>query len=389
MKKTSKGDVKMLVLFVVMAIAVLGLVLFEVFGIGKKQPSTPSESSVSQTVPSGEAEDMQESKSEAYRTPGRRRTMTIDEYFGSLPEDGCEDISLVSGAEDKSSAATAGPAPSNSGSDAAARVFGTPPTELGENARKSQDDFLLREETKPASSGINPPTGRRVSAMTAEEKLEYDRLRAEMVRDVVTGGSASEAAAAETSEDQTVASPEAEPLTFSTDPGDGIISSLDDDYRDSAIRYADDVKRPFRCMFVRNEKLKNGQRVTLRLLEEYNADGIRIPANTHLQAICKLQDRLTLSVRSFEINGRIIPLQLEAYDTDGLVGIYCPDASRASKTATNDAISAAGTTFGGLVGDLANTVLRTGATIARSANGEVSVSVNSGYQFYLVKAERK
>lgn len=225
--------------------------------------------------------------------------------------------------------------------------------------------------------------------MTAEEKLEYDRRRAEMVRDVVTGGSASEAAAAETSEDQTVASPEAEPLTFSTDPGDGIISSLDDDYRDSAIRYADDVKRPFRCMFVRNEKLKNGQRVTLRLLEEYNADGIRIPANTHLQAICKLQDRLTLSVRSFEMNGRIIPLQLEAYDTDGLVGIYCPDASKVSKTATNDAISAAGTTFGGLVGDLANTVLRTGATIARNANGEVSVSVNSGYQFYFVKAERK
>lgn len=378
----------MLVLFVVMAIAVLGLVLFEVFGIGKKQPSTPSESSVSQTMPSGEAEDMQESKSEAYRTPGRRRTMTIDEYFGSLPEDGCEDISLVSGAEDKSSAATAGPAPSNSGSDAAARVFGTPPTELGENARKSQDDFLLREETKPASSGINPPTGRIVSAMTAEEKLEYDRRRAEMVRDVVTGGSVSEAAA-ETPKEQAAANSEAEPLTFSTPSNDGIISSLDDDYSDSAIRYADDVKRPFRCMFVRDEKLKNGQRVTLRLLEEYNADGIRIPANTHLQAICKLQDRLTLSVRSFEMNGRIIPLQLEAYDTDGLVGIYCPDASKASKTATNDAISAAGTTFGGLVGDLANTVLRTGATIARNANGEVSVSVNSGYQFYLVKAERK
>lgn len=378
----------MLVLFVVMAIAVLGLMLFEVFGIGKKQPSTPSESSVSQTMPSGEAEDMQESKSEAYRTPGRRHTMTIDEYFGSLPEDGGEDISLVSGAENRNTATITGSGPSNSGSDAAARVFGTPPTEPGGNARKSQDDLFLREETKAANPGINHPAGRRVSTMTAEEKLEYDRRRAEMVRDVVTGGSVSEAAT-ETPKEQAAANPEAEPLTFSTPSNDGIISSLDDDYSDLAIRYADDVKRPFRCMFVRDEKLKNGQRVTLRLLEEYNADGIRIPANTHLQAICKLQDRLTLSVRSFEMNGRIIPLQLEAYDTDGLVGIYCPDASKVSKTATNDAISAAGTTFGGLVGDLANTVLRTGATIARNANGEVSVSVNSGYQFYLVKAERK
>ena len=72
-------------------------------------------------------------------------------------------------------------------------------------------------------------------------------------------------------------------------------------------------------------------------------------------------------------------------------GIYCPEtsASKNSRQASNDAISAAGTTFGGLVGDLASTVLRTGASIARSASGEVSVSVVSGYEFYLVKSERK
>ena len=74
-----------------------------------------------------------------------------------------------------------------------------------------------------------------------------------------------------------------------------------------------------------------------------------------------------------------------------LQGIYCPEtsASKNSRQASNDAISAAGTTFGGLVGDLASTVLRTGASIARSASGEVSVSVVSGYEFYLVKSERK
>jgi len=142
-------------------------------------------------------------------------------------------------------------------------------------------------------------------------------------------------------------------------------------------------------MFVRNEKIKSGQRVTVRLMEEYNQGGIRIPANTHLQAICKISDRLTLTVRSIEMNGRIIPLALEAYDTDGLPGIYCPESSRAANTATNDAISAAGSTFGGLVGDLANTVIRTGATIAHSATGEVTVSLSSGYEFYLVKIEKK
>ena len=134
---------------------------------------------------------------------------------------------------------------------------------------------------------------------------------------------------------------------------------------------------------------KNGQRVAVRLLEEYKQDGIRIPANTHLQAICKIDDRLRLTIRSLEMNGKIIPLQLEAYDSDGLVGIYCPEASKSVKTATNDLITTAGSSLGGLVGNLANTAIRTGATIARTASGENTVTINSGYEFYLVKNEKR
>ena len=155
------------------------------------------------------------------------------------------------------------------------------------------------------------------------------------------------------------------------------------------IRYTDDAKRPFRCIFVRDEKIKSGQRVAVRLLEEYNDGSIRIPANTHLQAICKLDSRLHLSIRSLEMNGKIIPLQFEAYDTDGLEGIYCPESSKAVKTATNDLITTAGTSLGGLVGNIANTVIRTGATIARTASGENAVSINSGYEFFLVKIEKR
>ena len=170
---------------------------------------------------------------------------------------------------------------------------------------------------------------------------------------------------------------------------DGVISSLDDEQNDMAVRYADVVKRPFRCMFIRDEKIKNGQRVAVRLLEEYKQDGIRIPANTHLQAICKIDDRLRLTIRSLEMNGKIIPLQLEAYDSDGLAGIYCPEASKSVKTATNDLITTAGSSLGGLVGNLANTVIRTGATIARTSSGENTVTINSGYEFYLVKIEKR
>lgn len=171
---------------------------------------------------------------------------------------------------------------------------------------------------------------------------------------------------------------------------DGIITSLDDDFDDPSVRYSSSAKVPFRCMFVRDQKVIDGQRVTVRLLEDYSVDGVFVPANTHLAAVCKVSDRLELSVRSIEINGRIQPLQLVAYDTDGMAGIYCPEtsASRNSRRASSDAISTANSTFGGLVGDLANTVLRTGATIAKSASGELSVKVVTGYEFYLVKSER-
>ena len=40
-------------------------------------------------------------------------------------------------------------------------------------------------------------------------------------------------------------------------------------------------------------------------------------------------------------------------------------------------------------GNLANTVIRTGATIARTASGENTVTINSGYEFYLVKIEKR
>lgn len=245
-------------------------------------------------------------------------------------------------------------------------------------------DFDYPEFNLTSSAHRSSGGGGSSRPMTSDERLDYERRRAEMVRDVLTGGAAEEAPAEE---------PKQEPLSIdlsAVGSSDGIISSLDDDFDDAAVQY-EGAKRPFRCMFVRDQKITSGQRVTLRLLEDYVEGGVRIPANTHLAAICKIGDRLELQVRSLEMNGRIIPLALDAYDTDGLQGIYCPETSavKNSRQATNDAISTAGTTFGGLVGDIASTVIRTGATIAKSASGEVSVSVVSGYEFYLVKAERR
>lgn len=361
-----KNNKKLLWGFVALVVVVVGLVVFAL--VTQFRPSGGEQAeraSVEVGIPDGVAQEIADRKSEAFR--GK---VSTEEYFDGLGHKAGaadEDISLVSNAPEAPRASSSAAASGSEG--AAERVFGPAPSAPAAAPRRS-------------SGG-----GAASRPMSTDEKLDYDRRRAEMVRDVLTGG------AAEETPEQVGGDAAAEPASIDLSAvglSEGIISTLDDDFSDAAVHY-EGTKRPFRCMFVRDQKLKSGQRVTLRLLEDYVDGSVRIPANTHLAAICKLGDRLELSVRSLEMNGRIVPLALDAYDTDGLQGIYCPEtsASKNSRQASNDAISAAGTTFGGLVGDLASTVLRTGASIARSASGEVSVSVVSGYEFYLVKSERK
>ena len=363
---------KILIACIALGVLLVGTMVWFFVSENSGKGGNPSESSVTATLPDGEVQRMTDSKSEAFR--GR---VSTDDYFDQLgarrADD--EDISLVSSERDARSASGMTATPQESSGEAAvARTFGGPP---------------------PSSAPATSAPSRRSSGggstsrpMTEQERLDYDRRRAEMVRDVLVGGASEETPGqAGSDEPAPVQTIDLSALGSS----DGIISSLDDDYEDASVQYGDGEKRPFKCMFVRDQKLTSGQRVTLRLLEDYNMDGVRIPVNTHLAAICKIGDRLELQVRSLEMNGRIIPLDLDAYDTDGLQGIYCPEtsASRNRQKASTEAISTAGTTFGGLVGDIASTVIRTGASIARSASGEVSVSVVSGYEFYLVKSDRR
>ena len=348
--------------------SVLVMALCNAFG-GKR--ASVAEEQVAVNVPEGVAVPVYDSKTEAYRNTH----ISTDQYFAQLSAE--EDISLVSSDGDDSNEE---PLSVEEDEGAAAkRVFGD--SEVSGNSGKMED----RE--RDFSTSLRSARNDNVHTMSYEERLEYDRRRAEMVRDVLAEG---EIAGQTANDDDDKPRPEMLSRNDIATGNDGIITSLDDDFDDPSVRYSSSVKVPFRCMFVRDQKVVDGQRVMVRLLEDYSVDGVFVPANTHLAAMCKVSDRLELSVRSVEINGRIQPLQLVAYDTDGMAGIYCPEtsASRNSRRASSDAISAVNSTFGGLVGNLANTVLRTGATIAKSASGELSVKVVSGYEFYLVKLER-
>lgn len=176
----------------------------------------------------------------------------------------------------------------------------------------------------------------------------------------------------------------------------GTISSLESEWGDNGFSSLEEKKeahdgssgRPFECMFVRQEKLREGTRVSVRLLEDLSVGGALIPRNTHLQAVCKIGERLELRVQSLEMGSRIYTLGYVAYDTDGYEGIYCPDLHKQDREqAQTRGLGLFNALIGSRVGRTVSEVVQTGVSIAQSRSGEVTVTVPAGYRFFLVKSE--
>ncbi|WP_443944249.1 conjugative transposon protein TraM [Pedobacter sp. AW1-32] len=75
--------------------------------------------------------------------------------------------------------------------------------------------------------------------------------------------------------------------------------------------------------------VRAGSRVKLRLLREISAGGIIIPkaSSIYAQVSAFSAQRVNLLVSSVSFQGEIIPVNLQAYDIDGITGIYVPNSS--------------------------------------------------------------
>ena len=172
-----------------------------------------------------------------------------------------------------------------------------------------------------------------------------------------------------------------------------IISSLNEGWDDSGISSLDcadeyfdeDEMHPFRCMFAKDSKIKNGQRVSVILQEDIVVSGTLVPKNTHIMASCKISSRLELELTNIEIGGRILALGYEAYDIDGNKGIYCPDVGSTGRQARSSGRNIISSRLSGLMGGLARDVVSTGVSLIQSKDGEMTVSVPAGYTFFIIK----
>ncbi len=133
-----------------------------------------------------------------------------------------------------------------------------------------------------------------------------------------------------------------------------------------------------------DQVIKEGQQVKLRLLKEVTAEGITIPANTILYAICQLSnDRLQLGVRSLQLNGQLIPLDLEVYDTDGSPGINVPGMASSSQMGGQMRSSAIqGVQVPG-VGGLGNAVINSARMGASNSVRQSTIRLRAGYNLFL------
>ena len=310
-------------------------------------------------IPEGETDVLNESKSSAYKVRERQPNEIYYDRLGKEVAD-TGHISLTSVADE-------------------ARPMSSKPT-TGDIVT---GEVFPETRSRATSAGTVRQTARpRQSApvMTPEERMEYDLKRAEAMRQVLMEEP-------EVKKDTVPSVQKSAKPESSSSVGDGIISSLDDE-DDEAVTSA---ARPVRCMFVKDEKVKNGQRVGIRILEDFRCGGVVIPENTHLAAVCSLSGRLELMVSSFEMNGRIYPINLKAYDIDGYEGIYCPESAavKGRKKVSGEVVSTAGTALSGLVGGVAGKIVRTGASLLTSASGEQSVQIASGYEFYLMEEVKR
>ena len=182
---------------------------------------------------------------------------------------------------------------------------------------------------------------------------------------------------------------------------DGIITSLESGSMSGGINHIDGeiVVSPVKATFLKSETVVSGQRVIMRLMQDLRlSDGTLIPSNTHISGIVTIGSRLEIKVSTINYGGRIYYTDIDVYDADGTEGIYCPiivdskNGKKVAKQAAQIATQVAGT-VASMSSPYAGMLARTGASdlmsLSIDSQGNKSVKVSAGYEFYMFENTEK
>ena len=152
------------------------------------------------------------------------------------------------------------------------------------------------------------------------------------------------------------------------------------------------------CVVVdKTTALKEGDYVALRLLETARVQQTSIPKHSILMAQAKIDgNRMQLLIKSIEVNGRILPVKLSAYDTDGQMGVYIPGSEEVS------AIKEMGANVGGSMGtsftfsssakdqiisEVTRGVMQGAGQLLQKKLRTIKVTLKGGYRLFLVQTK--
>ncbi|MFV0591686.1 MAG: conjugative transposon protein TraM [Draconibacterium sp.] len=151
------------------------------------------------------------------------------------------------------------------------------------------------------------------------------------------------------------------------------------------------------CVY-NNQVIVSGQNVSLRLLEAVKAGGIIIPANEIITGIATIRgERLEITVSSLEYRGRIIPVEISVYDTDGQQGIFIPGsvettalkelaASMGQRAGTSISINQGTTAGQQLAADVGRSFIQGASQYVSKKLRTTKVTLKAGYRLSLMPA---
>lgn len=193
-----------------------------------------------------------------------------------------------------------------------------------------------------------------------------------------------------------------------------VVSALAQQYSNEELMYHYDQVRNFGFSTVGNTRLTNekntiraiihddqtlvdGQTIRLRLTEPLAAGTTIVPENSIVTGVAKIQgERLDIQITSLEHNGEIIPVEMQAYDTDGQRGIYIPGSleMNAVKEIVANMGNSVGTSFtmtqstgAQLTSDLTKGLIQGTSQYMNKKIKQVKVKIKSGYKMLLLPKE--
>jgi hypothetical protein len=384
-------------------------VLFWLFGGGKGEQYLALETSAIQPGARGFNASVPNAKSGSINgrdveTPGYGKAQAgqVLSTFTSLRRD-----SASSGLKAIPSPNSAASAPLTRASSLASAPVSTPAGSPGRlSARPNQAALLASRPTRPGRNGYyyNPPGKAYYSASATDQQLDqqlqqYERSQqvpaqpSQPVATAAPGGSSVQPVETKPATIRLSDNLTASRLSEAVEPESPFLTAPTGNSRTQPTRavlsggnYGQKKAIVWMIPVVVHEDqvIKDGQQVKLRLLKEVSADGITIPANTILYALCQLtDDRLRLTVNNLQLGGQLIPLDLDVYDTDGSPGINVPGLSQTSQVGGQMRSSAIqGINVPG-IGGLGNSVINSARMGASQSVRQATIRLRAGYNLFL------